>query len=141
VQAPAGPDCVPGTAPGIRFDFSEVGSPVYRLTVLDADFPVGAGEALRPVAIGSLIRLVHVDVSTTPADGTRRVEIAAFHTSGVAAVRIGLAAGRSDQMTPVDGWSAFAVQTTKSGGPFGMTVDGLDGTRHVIATSVPYRCC
>jgi len=141
VRVSAGPNCVPGTAPGLRFDFSAAGAPVYRLTVLDADFPVDAANRLRPVGIASLIRLVRADRSTIPDDGTRRVEIAAFHSSGVANVRVSLAGGRSDAMAPVDGWSAFAARITNGGEPFGLTVDGLDGNGLVVATSLPYRCC
>ncbi len=115
---------------------------MYRLTVVAGGFPVGASDALRPVAIASLIRLVRPDGSSVPDDtAARRPEIAAFRTTGIAAVRVALPAGGPDQMAPVDGWSAFAARTTVGAELFGMKVDGLDEAGRVIATSLPYRCC
>ncbi|HEV7523394.1 MAG TPA: hypothetical protein VGP92_00415 [Acidimicrobiia bacterium] len=135
-------NCRSGRSAGVRFDFSAPGAPWYRLTVLDADFANGSnGVVLAPISLGSEIRLVHADGSSTPLNGFVPLQLAAFHSNGVARVRVHLARGGAQEMVPVDGWTAFAEVGTDTQQPFGIRVEGLDAHGRVVATAFPFRCC
>ena len=128
--------CKNTTASGVQFDFSAPGQPWYRLTVLASD--VLNSPRLEPLALGSLVRLVHADGSTTDVAGTSGLHIAVLHGFGLANVRVHLSDRGQDTMTPVAGWVAFAADSHVA---FGASVEGLNESGRVVETAFPLRCC
>ncbi len=129
------PVCRTARAEGLQFDFSASGTSWYRLTVLESRLDNGPN-GLQPVAIDTAIRLVRPDGSTTPTGRELAFHVAAFHsTAAIAAVRVTLQDGRTDEMAPIEGWSAFAGEGTS---PFRFAVEGIDA-RGRLATRSPVR--
>ena len=131
------PACARPVADGVQFDFSASGTSWYRLTVLDSELGNDQASGFQPVAIESAVRLVRADRTTAALGGDPGIHIAAFHSSApIAIVRVALTDGRTDAMTPVDGWSAFA-ETGAS--PFRFAVEGLDASGRRIARTQSRR--
>jgi hypothetical protein len=130
------PECRNASANGLQFDFSASGTSWYRLSVLNSHLDNGPNLDLQAVAIDTAVRLVRPDGTTTPTVGELAFHVAAFHSAArIAAVRVTLHDGRTDEMAPVEGWSAFAGEGTN---PFRFAVEGID-TQGRLVTRAPVR--
>ncbi len=149
---PPGPSCRVTTASpracasrhGAQFDFSAPGFAWYRLTLFNADFGnfTSRKPAIVPVSLPSAYLAIGADGSTFEPHPTQLpIQLAAFHTHGIAKVQLRLASGQRLAMTPIHGWTAFAAIGTDPS-PFRVqSVEGFNSTGKRVATSVVFRCC
>jgi hypothetical protein len=139
---PANADCATGKLPGVEFDFS-TGGHTFRATVLDRDIPPATGPDLEPMITLAEIREVLPDGESVLQPSGPSPYLVILHATKIAEVRIDptrTSADGLDEMTPVDGWVAFAASST-SQDPFDTSVEGLDPAGRVIKTALPWRCC
>ncbi len=135
-------DCAIGTAPGVEFDFS-TGGRMFRATVLNRDIPHATGPDLEPMITLSDIRQILPNGQSVLQPAGRPPYLVILHAIKIAKVRVNptrTTAAGLDEMTPVNGWAAFAAPAS-SDIPFDNTVQGLNPAGHVIETTQPWRCC
>jgi hypothetical protein len=129
--------CHEPLAQGVQFDFSAPGNSWYRLTVLNFAEENDHDGHLHPVAIEGAVRVVRADGTTRPSSGDLRLHIAAFHSRApIATVRVPLNDGGNDEMSPADGWTAFAAEGQS---PFAFVVEGLDADGRLVARTQSRR--
>jgi len=135
-------DCASGKAPGVEFDFS-TGGHMFRATVLNRNIPPATGPDLEPMITLADIREVLPDGRSVLQSVGRSPYLVILHATKIAKVRVDptrTTAAGLDEMTPVNGWAAFAAPAS-SDTPFDNPVQGLNAAGQVIRTALPWRCC
>jgi hypothetical protein len=139
---PANPYCAIGKAPGVQFEFS-TGGHTFRATVLNRDIPPATGSDLEPMITLADIREVLPNGETVFQSDGPSPYLVVLHATKIATVRVDptrTTAAGLDEMTPIDGWAAFAAPAS-SVTPFDNPTQGLNSTGTVIKTALPWRCC
>jgi hypothetical protein len=130
-------------APGVEFQYTADGH-TYRATVLDRDTPHTPGPNLTPMITIALIRRVEPSGITVLWSGRSTPYLVILYATDLAKVRVNPTRTVStglDEMTPVNGWVAFAAPDSSPALPFDRSVEGLDTAGHVVTTAYPWRCC